>query len=76
MRVDRPARVEEVERRAAPRQLDVRVVERVDRADVGPVAAEDVRAARGASERRRDDLLAEVDARLLEDLEQHVARNT
>ena len=54
MRVDRPARMEEVERRAAPRQLDVGVVERLDRADVGPVAAEEVRVDAMGAERRRE----------------------
>ena len=71
--VDRPARVEEVERRPAPRQLDVGLVERLDGADVGPVAAEDVGVDDVGRNRLRDDLLAEVDARGLEHLEQHFA---
>ena len=75
MRVDGPVRIVELERRAAARQHDVRVVERVDRADVGPVAAEQVRVHAILAERRRNDLAAEVLGLVArEHVEQHVAR--
>ena len=75
VRVDRPAGVVELERRAGAREHDVGLVERRDRADVGPVAAEQVRVHAIAPQRRRDDLPPEVGGALVLDrLEQHIAR--
>src|SRR5947209_11031536 len=60
MRVHRPPRIVEGEGRAGERQLNVRVVERVDRPDVGPVSAEHVRVDVVRAERGGNHLAAEI----------------
>ena len=64
VRVDRPLRVPEPERRVAPAQHHVRIVERLDRPDVGPVAPIEIGHDLVLAERVRDQLAAEIDARL------------
>ena len=72
MRVDRPPVVVEAERRVGLREHDVGVVERLDRADVGPVAVVQVGHDAIALERGGNQLATEVDAGFaLEQIEQH-----
>ena len=60
-RVDRRGHVEEIEPRQLGREVQVGLEERADRADVLPVALEDVRRRRGAiRDRAGNDVLAEV----------------
>ena len=73
-RVDRTPRVVELERRIEPRQGDVCVVVGLDRADIGPELMMEVRLHLEARQGGGDDLAAEVDAGLLQDVEQHLAR--
>ena len=74
MREDRTPRVVELERRARPREHDVRVVERYDCSDVRPVAAEEIRAHAVLAEGVRDNLPPEIGGAVLFDrLEQDLA---
>ena len=76
VREDRPVRIVELERRAGLRQHDVGVVERRDGADVGPVAAKQVGAAR-CSGRAPAGMTSRPKSRWrprVEQLEQHIAR--
>jgi hypothetical protein len=75
MRIHRPPRVVEGERRVGAGEHDVGVVKRANRSDVGPVAAKDVRMHAIAAEGVGDDLLAEIGRAVLRDaVEQHVPR--
>ena len=74
VRVDRPARVEEVERRVGLRELNVGLVERVDRADVGPVAAIEERVHAHRAERAGMISLPKSMPGRCSDVEHHVAR--
>ena len=72
MGVDPVVGVVEVERRQWQRQVEVRLVEARDGADVGPVAAVREGEDPVAGERRGDDLLAEVGVRAAD---QHLAQD-
>ena len=71
---DRPLRIVEAKGRIGTRQHDVGVVVGLDGSHIGPVVAVEERVHPILAERRRNDLLAKVDAVLLEHLEQRVAR--
>src|SRR4030095_1815086 len=60
VRVDGPPRIVELERRSWAGEHDVRLVERIDRSDVRPVPAEQLRVDPMRGERRGDDLAPEV----------------
>ena len=60
VRVDRPVRIIEVERRVPPHQIHVRLVERPDAADVSPVAVKEVGLHLAAFDARGNHVLTEV----------------
>ena len=73
MRVDRRHGVEEIELRHRIGELEIRVEESADRADVLPVALENVGVDAELREHVRDDVLAEIHEGVVERFDQHLA---